>query len=75
MLVGIHQLHYLPWLRYIEKVATSDVFIVLDNIQYSKNGWQNRNKIKSDRGELILTVPILAKSAQRPEPSHARLLY
>lgn len=64
MLVGIHQLHYLPWLRYFEKIARSDVFIVLDNIQYNKNGWQNRNKIKTSQGATLLTVPIVAKHQQ-----------
>ncbi len=61
MLVGIHQLHYLPWLRYFEKIARTDVFIVLDNIQFNKNGWQNRNKIKTPNGAALLTVPVLAK--------------
>ena len=64
MLVGIHQLHYLPWLRYFDKIAKSDVFVVLDNIQYNKNGWQNRNKIKSPAGLLLLTVPVLEKFGQ-----------
>lgn len=60
MICGIHQLHYLPWLRYFDKIARSDVFIVLDNIQYNKNGWQNRNKIKAASGALLLTVPVHA---------------
>ncbi|MCC6794593.1 MAG: WbqC family protein [Candidatus Hydrogenedentes bacterium] len=60
MLCGIHQLHYLPWLRYFDKIARADVFIVLDNIQYNKNGWQNRNKIKGATGALLLTVPVHA---------------
>lgn len=60
MLVGIHQPHYLPWLRYIEKIARCDVFIVLDNIQFNKNGWQNRNKIKTLQGATLLTVPVHA---------------
>ena len=60
MLCGIHQLHYLPWLRYFDKIARADVFIVLDSIQYNKNGWQNRNKIKSASGPLLLTVPVHA---------------
>jgi hypothetical protein len=64
MLVGIHQPHYLPWLRYFEKIARSDVFIVLDDIQFSKNGWQNRNKIKSATGPLLLTVPVVSKNRQ-----------
>ena len=64
MLVAIHQTHYLPWLRYFEKIARSDVFIVLDNIQFTKNGWQNRNKIKGPQGPLLLTVPVYAKHQQ-----------
>ena len=64
MLVAIHQLHYLPWLRYVHKIASGDVFVALDNIQFNKNGWQNRNKIKGPQGAVILTVPILHKFAQ-----------
>jgi len=64
MLVAIHQLHYLPWLRYFHKIAPCDVFVVLDNIQFNKNGWQNRNKIKTDQGSAILSVPVLQKRAQ-----------
>lgn len=64
MLVAIHQLHYLPWLRYIHKIASCDVFVVLDNIQFNKNGWQNRNKIKTAEGSQILTVPVFHKNAQ-----------
>lgn len=64
MRVGIHQLHYLPWLRYFDKIARSDVFIVLDNIQYNKNGWQNRNRIKSGADALLLTVPVLEHFGQ-----------
>lgn len=58
MLVGIHQPHYLPWLRYFEKIARVDTFIVLDNIQYNKNGWQNRNAVKGPGGRVLLTVPV-----------------
>jgi hypothetical protein len=58
MIVGIHQPHYLPWLRYFEKIARSDTFVVLDNIQYNKNGWQNRNFVKGPSGRVLLTVPV-----------------
>ena len=67
MRVGIHQLHYLPWLRYFEKIARCDVFIVLDNIQFNKNGWQNRNKVKTAAGPTLLTVPVYDKYAQTLE--------
>lgn len=58
MRVSIHQPHYLPWLRYFEKIARCDVFILLDDTQYEKNGWQNRNKLKTATGETLVTVPV-----------------
>jgi len=65
MILSAHQLHYLPWLRYFHKIAESDVFVVMDNIQFNKNGWQNRNKIKCANGWMYLTVPIYNKFQQR----------
>ncbi|MCP4640992.1 MAG: WbqC family protein [bacterium] len=64
MLVAIHQPHYLPWLRYFDKILRSDVFIVLDTVDYSKNGWQNRNKIKTAAGAHTLTVPVTVQLGQ-----------
>ncbi|MDH7571256.1 MAG: WbqC family protein [Armatimonadota bacterium] len=58
MIAAAHQLHYLPWLRYYHKIAAADVFVLLDDIQFEKNGWQNRNKIKGPQGALCLTVPV-----------------
>ena len=58
MLVAAHQLHYLPWLRYYHKIAAADLFVLLDDIQFEKNGWQNRNKIKGPQGPICLTVPV-----------------
>jgi hypothetical protein len=65
MIVAIHQPHYLPWLRYLHKIALCDVFVLLDDAQYTKNGWQNRNRIKGPNGALLLTVPLHA-AAFRP---------
>ena len=65
MILSAHQLHYLPWLRYFHKIALSDVFVVMDNIQFNKNGWQNRNKIKCAKGWMYLTIPIVGKYRQR----------
>jgi len=64
MILGIHQLHYLPWLRYFHKIALCDTFVILDNIQFNKNGWQNRNKIKTSKGWAYLTVPVFQKCEQ-----------
>ncbi len=65
MILGAHQLHYLPWLRYFHKIAHCDTFVVLDNIQFNKNGWQNRNKIKTAQGAALLTVPVHHKFQQQ----------
>jgi len=64
MIVSIHQLHYLPWLRYFDKIARSDVFVALDDVQFTKNGWQNRNKIKHAQGWMYLTVPVYHQHEQ-----------
>ncbi len=61
MICAIHQPQYLPWLGYFEKMARADVFILLDNVQFKKNEWQNRNRIRTANGEgwQWLTVPVL----------------
>ncbi|HET7341595.1 MAG TPA: WbqC family protein [Methylomirabilota bacterium] len=61
MKVAIHQPHYLPWLGYLAKWAAADVFVALDTVQYEKNGWQNRNRIKTAAGPRWLTVPVHAR--------------
>jgi len=60
-IVGIHQPQYLPWLGLIERVSRCDIFVVLDTVQYSKNYFYNRNRIKTPDGFVWLTVPVLTK--------------
>jgi len=59
--VAIHQPQYLPWLGHFAKLAAADCWIFLDTVQYEKNGWQNRNRIKTPRGAQWLTVPVQAR--------------
>lgn len=56
--VAIHQPQYLPWIPYFDKILQSDQFVLLDNVQFQKNGLQNRNEIKTSQGKTWLTVPI-----------------
>lgn len=58
MIVSVHQPQYMPWLGYFEKIARSDRFVILDTVQYKKNEFQNRNKIKTAQGWQWLTVPV-----------------
>ncbi|MGA1794622.1 MAG: WbqC family protein [bacterium] len=65
MIAGIHQPQYLPWLGYMNKIASSDVFVFLDTVQYRKNEWQNRNRIKTAQGWQWLTVPVCYRYPER----------
>jgi WbqC-like protein len=56
--VAIHQPQFLPWPPYVHKVMSADVFVYLDTVQFSKNGVQNRNRIKTAHGALWLTLPV-----------------
>src|SRR5207244_9328678 len=56
--VAIHQPQYFPWPPYVHKVMSVDIFVYLDTVQFSKNGLQNRNQIKTANGALWLTVPV-----------------
>lgn len=58
MIISIHQPQYLPWIPYFSKIKDSDIFVILDDVQFQKNGLQNRNYILSKNGELRLTVPV-----------------
>ena len=58
MIVAAHQPHYLPWLGYLDKLAKADVFVVMDDLQYEAQNFQNRQRIKLDTGAAWLTVPV-----------------
>lgn len=64
MIVAIHQPNFLPWIGYFYKIAKSDIFVFLDNVQYTKNNFINRNKIKTPQGVIWLTIPISFKFGQ-----------
>jgi len=65
MILAVHQPQYLPWLGYFDKFDRADVFCFLDNVQYKKNEWQNRNRIKSAEGWQWLTVPVSYRFPQK----------
>jgi hypothetical protein len=57
--VGIIQPNYIPWRGYFDFIDDVDVFIYLDDVQYTKHDWRNRNKIKTSNGLLWITIPVL----------------
>jgi hypothetical protein len=58
MIVSINQPAYLPWLGYFHRIAAADVHVVLDHVQFEKNSFTNRNKIRNRDGWTWLTVPV-----------------
>lgn len=55
--VVVLQSNYIPWKGYFDLIHDADLFIFYDDLQYTKNDWRNRNKIKSPRGAEWLTIP------------------
>lgn len=53
---------YLPWLGYFDRIARSDIHIVLDHVQFEKNSMINRNKIRTKETWNWLTIPIKTKN-------------
>lgn len=56
--VVINQSNYLPWKGYFDLIHDADIFVFLDDVQYTKNDWRNRNRIKTARGTQWLTIPV-----------------
>lgn len=59
MTIGIHQPNFLPWLGYFNKIKRSDIFVLLDDVEFTRGDYINRVKIKTAQTEQWLTVPIL----------------
>lgn len=62
---AIHQPQYLAWQGYFGKMDEADVFIFLDDTQFKKSEWQNRNRIRTAAGTQWLTVPVRHHFGQR----------
>lgn len=56
--VAVLQSNYIPWKGYFDIVHEVDLFIFYDDVQFTKNDWRNRNKIKTQHGVKWLTVPV-----------------
>jgi len=61
MIVSAHQPAYNPWLGLLHKLLLSDVFVVMDDVQFEKNSFINRNKILQNDNEVMLTIPVKTK--------------
>ncbi len=55
--VVVLQSNYLPWKGYFDLISRSDLFIFYDDVQFTKNDWRNRNKIKTAHGPAWISIP------------------
>jgi hypothetical protein len=60
MILSVHQPNFIPWIGYFNKIAKSDLFVILDSVQYPRG-----NSIKQGRNKIELVVPI--KKANSPD--------
>lgn len=60
-IICAHQPPFLPWLGIVESMLVSDVFCIVDDVQFERSGWQNRNDIKTPNGREWLTLPVVKK--------------
>lgn len=61
VLVSIHQPNYLPYIGFFQKMALSDIFVILDTVQYAHESYTQRTRIRTREGWMWLTIPINKK--------------
>ena len=64
--VAVMQPTYLPWLGYFDLMDQVDCFVLLDNVQFERHSWQQRNRIKTAQGESMLVVPVKRTGLETP---------
>ena len=55
--VAMVQSSYIPWKGYFDMLLQADLFVFYDDVQYTKDDWRNRNRIKTKDGPQWLTIP------------------
>ena len=60
-ILAAHQPNYLPWLGYLSKAGQANVFVVADDVQYTKHGFVNRNRVRTREGWQCMTVPVRSR--------------
>lgn len=61
MKIAIQQPECFPWLGFFDKMTNCDIFVLLDNVQFKKRYFENRNKIRTKDGWQWITIPAKVK--------------
>jgi len=62
MIISIIQPCFVPWLGYFEQIALADLFVYMDDVQYTKKDWRNVNNFKTPYGIKKISVPVIKTS-------------
>lgn len=60
--VAIMQPYFCPYVAYFQLISSVDVFVIYDNIKYTKKGWINRNRILQDGSDKLISLPLKTAS-------------
>ena len=75
MIIGIHQPNFIPWIGFFYKINQCDLFVLLDDVQFTKNSLINRNKIKTAQGEQWVTMPVLHSGSFGQNINETRMVF
>ncbi len=73
--IAILQSNYIPWKGYFDLMASVDEFIIYDEVQFTRQDWRNRNRIKTADGPKWLTIPVAQKGRMEKNISEIEVLY
>ncbi|GLC94532.1 hypothetical protein Tamer19_39400 [Cupriavidus sp. TA19] len=62
MKVAIMQPYFMPYIGYFQLIGSADLFIVYDNIKYTKKGWINRNRMLQNGKDVMFSLPLKSDS-------------
>ncbi|MDX1555708.1 MAG: WbqC family protein [Xanthomonadales bacterium] len=69
----ISQSNYIPWKGYFDAINLADTFIILDEVQFTKHDWRNRNRIVTPQGIQWLTIPVFVKDVYNQTINETRI--
>lgn len=75
MKVAISQPTFVPWQGYFALIDYVDEFVFLDNVQFEKRSWQQRNYIKVNDAKKIFTIPVDSKNKSKQKINEVLIDY
>jgi WbqC-like protein family len=70
---AIVQSNYIPWKGYFDLMNAVDAFVLLDDVQYTRRDWRNRNRIKTALGTRWLSIPVQTRGRYEQRIDETRI--